>query len=205
MKRRGFNPTSLAAATRDRTKQPQIHRFLTGESKEPRRSTLAPVAEVLQIPVAALLDRSAARAEWAKLTATDQASSLDGIHRLDTGDASPLLAQDLIQPLDTMEPITLEWESLVSAVPDRFALVIRDEAIANMAPGHKAIFSASRIPRAGEVVLLMDRDDVPYIRRYQVRRPGHWLAVADGAGFAPLDSQTDGLRLLAVLVGHTWA
>jgi len=66
MDKRGLNPSSLARATKDRTKQPQIYRFLKGEAKEPKRSTLEPVAEVLGIPVEALFDAETAAACWAK-------------------------------------------------------------------------------------------------------------------------------------------
>lgn len=63
----GLNPTSLARRTGDRTKQPQIHRFLTGEAREPKRSTLQPVADYFHIPVDALFDEQVATATWAKV------------------------------------------------------------------------------------------------------------------------------------------
>lgn len=56
MAQAGLNPNSLAARTRLRTKQPTIYRFLQGESKEPKRSTLVPVAEVFGVPVEAFFD-----------------------------------------------------------------------------------------------------------------------------------------------------
>lgn len=51
-----LNPNSLSVQTRGRTKQPTIYRFLQGESKEPKRSTLVPVAEVFGVPVEAFFD-----------------------------------------------------------------------------------------------------------------------------------------------------
>lgn len=51
-----LNPNSLSVRTRGRTKQPTIYRFITGEAKEPKRSTLLPVAEVLGVPVEAFFD-----------------------------------------------------------------------------------------------------------------------------------------------------
>lgn len=60
MTRDGLNPNSLAKRTNGRTKQPQIFRFLSGEAKEPKRSTLEPVAEVFGIEVDALFDRRVA-------------------------------------------------------------------------------------------------------------------------------------------------
>ena len=61
MKRKGFNTTSLAAATDDKSKQPQIYRFVHGETKEPKRSTLEPVARVLGVPVDAFFDKAVMR------------------------------------------------------------------------------------------------------------------------------------------------
>lgn len=58
MEKRGLNPNSLAKASG--AKQPQIHRFLTGVSREPRRSTLEPVAAYFGIPVEALFSEGAA-------------------------------------------------------------------------------------------------------------------------------------------------
>ena len=51
-----LNPNSLSVKTRGRTKQPTIYRFVTGDSKEPKRSTLLPVAEVFGVPVEAFFD-----------------------------------------------------------------------------------------------------------------------------------------------------
>lgn len=56
MDRAGDNPHSLAAKLKRPTLQPQLHRFLVGTSKEPRRSTLQPVAVHYDIPLDALYD-----------------------------------------------------------------------------------------------------------------------------------------------------
>lgn len=56
MDKAGENPNSLASALKQRTKQPQIYKFLEGMAKEPRRSTLQPIADHYQIPVEALYD-----------------------------------------------------------------------------------------------------------------------------------------------------
>lgn len=53
MRRSGDNPNSLAAKLNNRTKQPQIYKFLEGISKEPRRSTLQPVADYYKVNVEA--------------------------------------------------------------------------------------------------------------------------------------------------------
>lgn len=64
MEKEGLNPNRLSSMTKGATKQPQIHRFVTGESKEPKRSTLEPVAKVFGISVEAFFDSKAADLAW---------------------------------------------------------------------------------------------------------------------------------------------
>lgn len=66
MDERGLNQNSLATATQNKTKQPQIHRFLKGAAKEPKRSTWQPVARLFGVPVEAFFDPKAADAAWAE-------------------------------------------------------------------------------------------------------------------------------------------
>ena len=56
MDRDGLNSSSLAARLGNATTQPQIHKFLSGKAKEPKRSTLAPIATHFRIPLDALYD-----------------------------------------------------------------------------------------------------------------------------------------------------
>lgn len=57
MARDGDNPSSLAKKMgKDGPSQPQIHKFLTGKAKEPRRPTLMPLAEHYGISVEAFYD-----------------------------------------------------------------------------------------------------------------------------------------------------
>lgn len=105
----------------------------------------------------------------------------------------------------TINPIQMQWELLLlSALPSRFSLIVRDEAMPPMRPGHRAIFDKADKAEPGDVVLIADRDDNLYIRMYRERRPGHWFAEAGNQGFAPLDSAEDGLRILAILAGCIW-
>lgn len=60
MKRDGDNPNSLAGKLKQKTKQPQIHKFVKGTAKEPKRSTLEPVADHYGISVEAFYDANLA-------------------------------------------------------------------------------------------------------------------------------------------------
>lgn len=67
MDRSGDNPNSLAAAMRNATKQPQIHKFLTGIAKEPRRPTLQPIADHYGVSIDAFYDETKAQQEWDRI------------------------------------------------------------------------------------------------------------------------------------------
>lgn len=103
-------------------------------------------------------------------------------------------------------PTTILWESILSSpLPIRFSLLVRDGAMApQFRPGHIVTLDSQRPARPGDVVLLADAHGNPYLRDYNERQPGHWLATARGPGWQPLDSAADALRVLAVLVGHAW-
>ncbi len=54
----GLTPTSAAAKAKG--SQPQLHRYLRGESLEPRRSTLAPFARIFKVPLDAFYNEALA-------------------------------------------------------------------------------------------------------------------------------------------------
>lgn len=49
-------PTSLAARLKGRPSQPQLHKFLSGKAREPRRATLEPLAAHFGVPLDAFYD-----------------------------------------------------------------------------------------------------------------------------------------------------
>lgn len=114
----------------------------------------------------------------------------------------------LAQPM--IDPKEMQWELILqSALPERFTLVVRDEAMAvtdppSMRPGDRAVFRAASTAKPGEVVLVADSRNNVFIRRYIERRPGHWLAVPRHDSYRELDSAVDDLRILAVQTGVLW-
>lgn len=54
-------------------------------------------------------------------------------------------------------------------------------------------------PRAGDGVLVRDDDGNHFFRIYRERRPGHWEAAALNPAFQALNSERDGLHVLAVM------
>lgn len=101
MRRDSDNANSLAAKLKGRPSQPQIHKFLTGTAKEPRRPTLEPLAAHFGVPVEAFYDPAAAARAAAALGLPEagdfQPSSTFGDGEL-TADEARLLAdfRDLV-------------------------------------------------------------------------------------------------------------
>lgn len=60
LEQKELTANGLAVALKGATKQPQIHKFLTGAAREPRRSTLQPVADYLGVQVEAFYDEDLA-------------------------------------------------------------------------------------------------------------------------------------------------
>ena len=72
--------------------------------------------------------------------------------------------------------------------------------------GAMVYFRAGETPRAGDGVLIRDALDKLHVRYYRPGRPGIWEAHAENKEYLPLESERDGLRVLAVLtaVGGRW-
>lgn len=94
------------------------------------------------------------------------------------------------------------------ALPDVFKLAAPDTSMAPKVPqGTMVEFTRSLQPRPGDGVLVKDRDGHHYVRVYREKRIGHWEAYAINDAYSPLDSQADGLTVVAVLtaVAGRWA
>ena len=194
----GLNPNSLAAATKNKTKQPQIFRFLGGVSKEPRRSTLEPVAKHFRVPVDAFFDAAAADRVWADRFG-DKPQYPKGGAPHEGARTGGVLAQMLSEVQPIIEPRTVLWETiLIEPLPPQFKLTLPDDALAPAYPmGSLFIWSTTKAPRVGSVVLVRDSFGQPHARRYgQGRAPGQWIAEATGPGFLPFDGAA--VTLLAV-------
>lgn len=121
----------------------------------------------------------------------------------------PPVAHPVILDEFTVVP-TINWESLLDtvALPNVFKLAAPDTSMAPKVPqGTMVEFTRSLQPRPGDGVLVKDRDGHHYVRVYREKRPGHWEAYAINDAYSPLDSQADGLTVVAVLtaVAGRWA
>lgn len=119
--------------------------------------------------------------------------------------AQSLMAQPVsLQAVQTVPSIT--WEQIKMSVgkdglPPVFRVQMVDNAMAPRAgAGAWVQFSSTETARPGDGVLVRDALGNPYFRQYRAGRPGCWEAHADNSAFASLDSERDGLEVLAVLM-----
>lgn len=105
------------------------------------------------------------------------------------------------------DPITIEWEKIVLVeLPEEFWLVIPDDSLAPaFSQGTSGCFNRSAAPAAGKPVLLRDGAGNAFLRYYQPKRPGRWMAITLTNAYAPMDSVDDGLEIMAAMIGHRWA
>lgn len=93
---------------------------------------------------------------------------------------SPVVAQESSPRYMTIEP-TLTWEefgAMVDALPDQFALVLRDQALAPRMPrGTKVEFRSASTAEPGQVVLV-EADGAHYVRHLRLQGDGTLLACA---------------------------
>lgn len=89
-------------------------------------------------------------------------------------------------------------------LPPLFRSIVPDDAMGPEYPrGCTVNFSTTEgPPRARDLVLVADADGTVYFREFQVGRGNRWQAVALVSGYQPLDSITDGLRVLAISMGR---
>ena len=104
---------------------------------------------------------------------------------------------------------TYTWGAIVNAnLPKEFFVAAPDDAMSPRVKAGKLLrFATSVEPSPGDGVLIADRDGNAYFRLYRQRRAGTWPAVALNEAYHALDSEADGLRVLAVLVAEEgrWA
>jgi hypothetical protein len=129
---------------------------------------------------------------------------LDNRHAPTPGAGSPPVAHLLSPPIQSDALPTITWEALVGNVPESlFVLALRDDALAPDYPkGTAVVWSKTRAPRPGRLVLVRDAHGRDHARLYQEgKAPGEWHAAALHRGFASLDPKGDGLQVLAVHKG----
>lgn len=115
------------------------------------------------------------------------------------------VAQSMSLKAEIVDQIRLiPWEEIMDQheLPQLFSVSMNDDSMApRVRTGDKLVFdsSLSNAPRPGDGVLVKDASGQAYFRLYRAGRLGHWEAHAMNQAFATLDSERDGLRVVAVL------
>lgn len=105
--------------------------------------------------------------------------------------------------VDRIHP--LAWEAIMSVgskedLPDLFTVSMQDDSMApRVRQGAVLHFSKNETARPGDGVLVRDKAGELYFRIHRQRRPGVWEAHADNSDYQALESERDGLEILAVL------
>lgn len=94
----------------------------------------------------------------------------------------------------------MNWADL----PEHFTLDMPDDSMSPATPrGTRLIFDrAESAPTPGHGVLVIDSHGDFYIRRYQQGAGGRWIAQATNTAYAPLESDRDALRIIAIVTGR---
>lgn len=116
------------------------------------------------------------------------------------------LAHQMSQARPIVELPRLTWEQLMTAdLSQPFELVVEDDALGpDISKGCIARFDPAREPAPGRPVLVRDASGQFHLRDYEAGPSGRWRAVARARGFRPLESESDGLTLVAVMKGYDW-
>jgi hypothetical protein len=98
----------------------------------------------------------------------------------------------------------LVWAQLMFTDTEvrRFRAAMPDDSMApRLRQGQIARFDRDLEARPGDAVLVQDDHGRMYVRMYRERRPGLWEAHCVNDAYQSLDSERDGLQLVAVLTG----
>lgn len=101
----------------------------------------------------------------------------------------------------TLPPL-LRWEALMQAgdLPAAFTVAVPDDALApSLVRGTEVVFKRAERAEPGQCVVVEDRAGARYMRRYTQEPGGAWGAEAINKVYLSLHSETDGLKLLAVM------
>lgn len=112
-----------------------------------------------------------------------------------------LEAHELIPGSITIAPQRIKWEQLVTRkdLGDLFVTTLPDDALAPEHPrGLDMIWSTTKEPAIGRIVIVRDRYGTCHVRKYsQGREPGQWVARATNQAFASFESE-EGMTIVAV-------
>jgi len=180
MKQRGTNAHELSRATR--VPQPTIHRILTGESTDPRTTTLQPLSDYFGISVAELRDRDLA-AEGVALSSNDDVRrkklEFDENVRLANPALRPIPVISSVQAgalrdMETPYPVgsgyAIEYTDDEKLSRWAFGLDVEGQSMMPMfQPGDRIIVDPDLAPNPGDFVVARNGSDQATFKKYRPR------------------------------------
>lgn len=189
------NPTALAHATG--VPQPTIHRILTGESRDPRTATLAPLASYFGVSVSDLRHK-----DLTVIKSTARSAVLPAM----TGSRRvPLLRYDNVTKGVTERPMTgLDVGEYLLTDQDlsarAFAVELVDASmLPDYRPGDRVICDPEIKPLPGDCVLAK-HDEQTVFGKYRPRQDGTFQLVPTNDDYPTLDLSSD--AIIATMAEH---
>lgn len=108
-----------------------------------------------------------------------------------------------VSPHSRSDVTQINWEDIMRyELPAAFRVTMPDDSMAPfLRPGHTVTFVRGVAARPGDWVLVADATGSAYVRVYRERRPGLWQAAPLNPAYDALDSERDGLQVLAIFSG----
>jgi len=118
-----------------------------------------------------------------------------------TGEPPPRWEVAQVLSLPPINSPLITWgENMHKDLPRKFRVAAPDDSMApRVRAGELLEFDTSLTARPGDGVLVLDDAGRAYFRTFRQGRSGQWEAVAANPAFRELDSERDGLRVLAVM------
>jgi len=171
-----------------------LRKWVEGKAAPSRRRADV-VASALHVPIETFMHGVIYLSEAPDLIVVDES------HR------SMRVAQTVSHRTSTVEPKsglpTVNWgDKSMLAANERFSVVAPDDSMAPIIlQGMKVVFDRSFAPRNKDTVLIEDASGDWYIRTYRQAPNGRWEAKPEHGDYVTMDSERDGLTVLAVFDG----
>ena len=166
------SPSELARLTK--IAQPTLYRWMVEDAREPRHSSLKPLADFFNVTVFDLLERNLETGDKVQMKAFVTARREVPLGRV-TKDGLEL---ENLKLTDTRPAL------LVHATREMFAITVRGDAMAPAIPdGAVAILDPKLKLASGTVVLARDPDTRALVFRRLIQEGGHWFLLAENAAF----------------------
>ena len=206
---RAGGSSKVARAMGKRVSQSTLHKICDGKVASPKADSAKAIADFFELPLEAIYDERVASRIWEERF--HNGADLGSVPVVQEplpkyeGPRLRLVAQNMSH----LSPITLPsmtWEVLMNSaeLPEVFILAAPDDALApTVRAGDELIWSTTKPAKIGSPILVRDARGQIYVRRmYEGDRPGHFVARVRSDAYRALDSEGDGLQVLAVYAGR---